>query len=78
MLNETMDFWIVFPSFESERFDISHLNVNCLRDFSDQVLTVEPRRKNANLDLSLPPGLGRGTEDKQVRHEHHFVMEPDW
>ena len=32
---------IVFPSFESERFDISQLNVNCSWDFSDQVLTVE-------------------------------------
>ena len=30
-----------FSKFESERFDISHLNVNCSRDFSDQVLTVE-------------------------------------
>ena len=33
---------IVFSSFESERFDISQLNVNCSWDFSDQVLTVEP------------------------------------
>ena len=32
---------IVFPSFESERFDISQLNVNCSWDFSDQVLTVD-------------------------------------
>ena len=36
---------IVFPSFESERFDISQLNVNCSWDFSDQVLTVEPRTR---------------------------------
>ena len=42
MLNETVDFWIVFPSFESERLDMSQLNVNWSRDFSDQVLTVEP------------------------------------
>ena len=42
MLNETVDFWVVFPSFESERFDMSQLNVNCSRDFSDQVLMVEP------------------------------------
>ena len=27
MLNETVDFWIVFPSFESERLDMSQLNV---------------------------------------------------
>ena len=33
---------IVFSSFESERFDISQLNVNCSWAFSDQVLTVEP------------------------------------
>ena len=32
---------IVFSIFESERFDISQLNVNCSWDFSDQVLTVE-------------------------------------
>ena len=32
---------IVFSSFESDRFDISQLNVNCSWDFSDQVLTVE-------------------------------------
>ena len=30
-----------FPSLESERFDMSQLNVNCSWDFSDQVLTVE-------------------------------------
>ena len=26
-----------------------------------------------SLDLSLPPGLGRGTEDKLVRHENQIV-----
>ena len=45
MLNETVDFWVIFLSFESERFDTSQLNVNCLRDFSDLVLTVEPRTR---------------------------------
>ena len=49
MLNETVDFWIVFPSFESERFDMSQLNVNCSRDFSDQVLTVETTNKTPTL-----------------------------
>ena len=40
MLNETVDFWIDFPSFESERFDMSQLNVNCSRDFRNQVFLV--------------------------------------
>ena len=79
MLNETVDFWIVFPSFESERFDMSHLNVNCSRDFSDQVLTVETTNEMpASLDLLLPPGFGRGAEDKRVCHEHRFGQQPDW
>ena len=30
-----------------------------------------------SLDLSLPPGLGEGTEDKRVRHEHR-VWTQDW
>ena len=45
MLNETVDFWIVFPGFESEGLDMSQLNVNCSRDFRNQVLTVEPRTR---------------------------------
>ena len=52
MLNETVDVWIVFPSFESERergFDMPHLNVNRSWDFSDQVLTVEPLNNVATL-----------------------------
>ena len=40
MLNETVDFWIVFPGFESERFDMSQLNVNCSRGFRNQVFLV--------------------------------------
>ena len=36
------DFWSVFSSFESERFGMSHLNVKSSRDFSDQVLPIEP------------------------------------
>ena len=31
---------ILFPSLESER--VSQLNANCSRDFSDEVLLVEP------------------------------------
>ena len=42
MLNETMDFWIVFPSFESERFDISQLNVLFFEHFRNQVLFEGP------------------------------------
>ena len=40
---------IVFSSFESERFDISQLNVNCSWDFSDQVLTVQTTNKMPTL-----------------------------
>ena len=70
MLNETVDFWVVFPSFESERFDMSQLNVNCSRDFSDHDLNGRALDEDASLDLSLFPGLGRGAEDKRVRHGH--------
>ena len=34
--------------------------------------------QDASLDLLLPPGLGRGTENKRVRHEHQFGRQPDW
>jgi len=40
---------IVFSSFESDRFDISQLNVNCSWDFSDQVFTVETTNERPTL-----------------------------
>ena len=49
MLNETVDFWIVFPGFESERLDMSQLNVNCSRDFRNQVLPEGPSNKTPTL-----------------------------
>ena len=42
MLNETVDFWIVFPSFESERLDMSQLNVLFFEHFRNQVLFEGP------------------------------------
>ena len=47
---------------------MSQLNVNCSRDFRNQVLSEGPSNKTPNLDLSLPPGLGRGTKNQQVHH----------
>jgi len=49
MLNETVDFWIVFPSFESERFDISHLNVLFSEHFRNQVFSEGPSNKTPTL-----------------------------
>ena len=49
MLNETMDFWIVFPSFESERFDMSQLNVLFFEHFRNQVLSEGPSNKTPTL-----------------------------
>ena len=49
MLNETMDFWIVFPSFESERFDMSQLNVLFSEHFRYQVLFEGPSNKTPTL-----------------------------
>ena len=39
------DFWSVLSSPKSERFGVSHLNIMCSQDFSDQVLPVEPWNK---------------------------------
>ena len=49
MLNETLDFWIVFPSFESERFDMSQLNVLFSEHFRYQVLFEGPSNKTPTL-----------------------------
>ena len=45
----------------------------CSQDLSDKILTVEPWNLDANLDLLLRRGLGRGAEDEQVHHEHQLV-----
>ena len=49
---------------------MSELNVN---DLNSRTLD-----EDASLALSPFPGLGRGAEDKLVRHEHSFEIEPDW
>ena len=52
MLNdliETVDVWIVFPSFESERFDMSQLNVLFFEHFRNQVLSEGPSNKTPTL-----------------------------
>ena len=49
MLNETVDFCIVFPGFESERFDMSQLNVLLSEHFRNQVLSEGPSNKTPTL-----------------------------
>ena len=48
-LTETVDVWIVFPSFESERFDMSQLNVLFSEHFRNQVLFEGPSNKTPTL-----------------------------
>ena len=57
---------------------MSELNVMCSPDFSDHDLNGRALDEDASLDLSLFPGLGRGAEDKRVRHGYRFVRKPDW
>ena len=57
---------------------MSELNVMCSPDFSDHDLNGRALDEDASLDLSLFPGLGRGAEDKRVRQEHQFAIQPDW
>ena len=52
----------------SERFTCQ--SVMCSPDFSDHDLNGRALDEDASLDLSPFPGLGRGAEDKRVRHEH--------
>ena len=49
MLNETVDFWIVFSSVESERFDMSQLNAFSFEHFRNQVLFEGPSNKTPTL-----------------------------
>ena len=48
---------------------MSELNVMCSPDFSDHDLNGRALDEDASLALSPFPGLGRGAEDKRVRHE---------
>ena len=57
---------------------MSQLKATCSRDFSDEVLPVEPWNPDASLDLLLPPGLGGGAEDQCIHHDHRFVLERHW
>ena len=68
----------LFAKFCIREIHMSELNVMCSPDFSDHDLNGRALDEDASLDLSLFPGLGRGAEDKLVRHGHRFVKEPDW
>ena len=68
----------LFAKFCIREIHMSELNVMCSPDFSDHNLNGRALDEDASLDLSLFPGLGRGAEDKRVRHGHRFVREPDW
>ena len=68
----------LFAKFCIREIHMSELNVMCSPDFSDHDLNGRSLDEDASLDLSLFPGLGRGAEDKRVRHGHGFVREPDW
>ena len=57
---------------------MSELNVTCSPDFSDHDLNGRALDEDASFDLSLFPGLGRGAEDKRVRHKDRFGMERHW
>ena len=57
---------------------MSELNVMCSPDFSDHDLNGRALDEDASLALSPFPGLGRGAEDKLVRHEDRFERQPDW
>ena len=68
----------LFAKFCIREIQMSELNVMCSPDFSDHDLNGRAVDEDASLDLSLFPGLGRGAEDKRVRHGHRFAKQPDW
>ena len=68
----------LFAKFCIREIHMSELNVMCSPDFSDHDLNGRALDEDASLDLSLFPGLGRGAEDKLVRHEHRFVFQRHW
>ena len=67
----------LFAKFCIREIHMSELNVMCSPDFSDHDLNGRALDEDANLDLSLFPGLGRGAEDKRVRHGHRFGRQLD-
>ena len=68
----------LFAKFCIREIHMSELNVMCSPDFSDHDLNGRALDEDASLALSSFPGLGRGAEDKLVRHEHRFATQPDW
>ena len=70
---------IVFPSFESERFDISQLNVNCSWDFSDQVLTVDTTNEMPTLICRCLQALAEALKiNGSVTNIILHTQQPDW
>ena len=63
----------LFAKFCIREIHMSELNVMCSPDFSDHDLN-----EDASLALSPFPGLGRGAEDKLVRHEHQLGRQRHW
>ena len=59
----------LFAKFCIREIHMSELNVMCSPDFSDHDLNGRALDEDASLALSSFPGLGRGAEDKLVRHE---------
>ena len=67
-----------FAKFCIRETHMSELNVMCSPDFSDHDLNGRGLDEDASLALSPFPGLGRGAEDKRVRHEDWFDRQRDW
>ena len=57
---------------------MSHLNVNCSRDFSDQVLTVEPLNHVPALICCCLQALAEALKINGSVTEHRFGQQPDW
>ena len=68
----------LFAKFCIKEIHMSELNVMCSLYFSDHDLNGRALDEDASLALSLFPGLGRGVEDKLVRHEHRFDFQRHW
>ena len=68
----------LFAKFCIREIHMSELNVMCSPDFSDHDLNGRALDEDASLALSPFPGLGRGAEDKLVRHGHRFGIQRHW